>query len=137
MVGLRQDDQAQAVEDGQAGGDPRRRDAAGGRLDAIPKRSTIILANSKGRPWTSDGFRSSFWTALDKVGIEDLRFHDLRGTAVTRLALSGCSVPQIAAITGHSLKDVEALLDAHYLGGRAELAEQAALMLESRFGEKQ
>jgi len=28
-----------------------------------------------------------------------------------------------------------ALLDAHYLGGRIELAEQAALTLESRYGE--
>ncbi len=43
-------------------------------------------------------------------------------------------MPEIAAITGHSLKDVEALLDAHYLDGRVELAEQAALKLESRFG---
>ena len=40
-----------------------------------------------------------------------------------------------ASITGHSLKDVEAILDRHYLGGRFELAEQAALKLESRFGE--
>jgi integrase len=28
-------------------------------------------------------------------------FHDLRGTAVTRLALMGCTEIQIAAITGH------------------------------------
>jgi hypothetical protein len=41
---------------------------------------------------------------------------------------------EIARITGHSLKDVEALLDAHYLGGRIELAEQSALKLESRYG---
>ena len=104
------------------------------RLEGIPKRSTIILANSKGTPWTSDGFRSSFWTACEKAGIEDLRFHDLRGTAVTRLAIAGCSVAEIAAITGHSLKDVETILDRHYLGGRVELAEQAVLKLESRFG---
>ena len=51
------------------------------------------------------------------------------------MILAITQVPQIAAFTGHSLKDVEALLDAHYLGGQVELAEQAALMLESRFGE--
>jgi integrase len=63
---------------------------------------------------------------------EDLHFHDLRGTAVTRLALSGCTVPEIAAITGHSPRDVEAILEAHYLGGRVELAEQAMMKLDAR-----
>ena len=29
-------------------------------LDATPKRSTIILTNSDGKPWTSDGFRASW-----------------------------------------------------------------------------
>ena len=32
-----------------------------------------------------------------------------RGTAVTRLALIGVEVPEIAAITGHSLRDVHAI----------------------------
>jgi hypothetical protein len=30
-------------------------------------------------------------------------------------------MPEIATITGHSLKDVEAILDAHYLGGTTRL----------------
>jgi hypothetical protein len=38
-------------------------------------------------------------------------FHDLRGTAVTRLALVGCIEAEIAAITGHSLRDVGRILD--------------------------
>jgi hypothetical protein len=58
----------------------------------------------------------------------------LRGTAVTRLALAGCTVPQIAAITGHTLKDVEAILDAHYLGGVVELAEAAIVKLNAVHG---
>jgi hypothetical protein len=33
-------------------------------LDATPKRSTIILTNSDGKPWTSDGFRASWGKAL-------------------------------------------------------------------------
>ena len=65
---------------------------------------------------------------------QDLHFHDLRGTAVTRLALSGCTVPQIAAITGHSSRDVDAILEAHYLGGRLELAEQAIVKLNAQYG---
>jgi len=50
------------------------------------------------------------------------------------LALSGCTVPQIAAITGHSLRDVEAILEAHDLGGAIELAEQAIVKLNAQYG---
>jgi integrase len=62
----------------------------------------------------------------------NLTFHDLRGSAVTRLALAGASVPEIAGVTGHSLKDVETILDRHYLGGRAVLAETAIRRLERK-----
>jgi hypothetical protein len=41
-------------------------------------------------------------------------------------------VQQIAAGTGHSLKDVEAILDAHYLRRDIKLAEAAVLKLEPR-----
>jgi hypothetical protein len=33
-----------------------------------------------------------------------------------RLAIAGAAVPQIATFTGHRLRAVEAILDAHYLG---------------------
>lgn len=101
-------------------------------LDAAAqsKKTTTILANTRGRSWTEDGFRASWGKACRSAGIEGLTFHDIRGTAVTRLALAGCSTSQIASITGHALKDVEHILDAHYLGGRVELAEQAMAKLE-------
>jgi integrase len=106
-------------------------------LDKLPRLCPVILTSTKHkRPWTSDGFDSSWQKAKEKAGIEDLTFHDLRGTAVTRLAMSGCNNSQIASITGHSLRDVDAILDAHYLGGRAELAEQAIAKLEDYQGRK-
>ena len=51
---------------------------------------------------------------------------------MVRLALAEATVPQIATFTGHSLKDVEAILDAHYLGRDVQLAEAAVLKLEKR-----
>lgn len=60
----------------------------------------------------------------------DLTFHDLRGAAVTRLALAGCSEAEIATITGHSMKDVGSILDAHYLHRDSRLAESAIPKLE-------
>ncbi len=77
--------------------------------------SMTILETTRGTPWTSDGFKTSWGKDTRKAGIDGLTFHDLRGTAITRLALAGCSVPEIATITGHSLNTVNALLDAHYL----------------------
>jgi integrase len=99
-------------------------------LDATPKRSTIILTNSDGAPWTSDGFRASWGKASKRAGIIGLTFHDLRGTAVTRLAVAECTEPEIAAITGHSLRDVRSILDAHYLHRDPALAESAIRKLE-------
>ena len=97
--------------------------------------ATTILTNTRGNPWTEDGFRASWSKTFTKAKLaDDLHFHDLRGTAVTRLALAGCTVPQIAAITGHTLKDVEAILDAHYLGGAIELAEAAIVKLNAVYG---
>lgn len=88
--------------------------------------ATTLLVNSRGRAWTSDGFDSSFQKTKKKLKIEGVTFHDLRGTSVTYLALAGCTSPEIASFTGHSLDDVNSILDAHYMGGRAKLAVQAA-----------
>jgi integrase len=105
-------------------------------IDARRASEGTILRNSFGEPWTGDGFRASWGKAFERAGLGDvdLHFHDLRGTAVTRLALSECTVPQIAAITGHSPRDVDAILEAHYLGGKVELAEQAIVKLNAQYG---
>jgi integrase len=89
-----------------------------------------ILRTSRGTTWTEDGFRSSFAAAKDDASIEGLTFHDTRGTAVTRLALAGSSEAEIATITGHSLKTVSEILDAHYLSRDVVLAESAIAKLE-------
>ena len=101
-------------------------------LDRSDRRSPVILTTSHGTPWTSDGFRTSWAKACRKAGIAGLTFHDLRGSAVVRLALADATVPQIATFTGHSLHDVEAILDAHYLGRDVKLAEIAVMKLETR-----
>lgn len=98
----------------------------------MPRGEGTILVNSDGEPWTEDGFRSSWGEACKKAGVVGVTYHDLRGTAVTRLALVGCTEPEIAAITGHTLSEVRSILDAHYLHRDPALAENAIRKLETR-----
>jgi integrase len=102
-------------------------------LDEVAKHKLgpLILTSSEKRPWTPDGFRASWRKACGKAGIVGVTFNDLRGTAVTRLALVGCSEPEIASITGHSLRDVRSILDQHYLHRDPALAASAIKKLEA------
>jgi integrase len=101
-------------------------------LDAAKRESSVILVNLDGKPWTPDGFRASWAKACKRAGVEGLTFHDLRGTAVTRLALAGATEAEIATLTGHSLRDVRTILDANYLQRDPALAESAIRKLEMR-----
>jgi hypothetical protein len=49
-----------------------------------------------------------------------------------RLPSSAYDGARIATSTGHSLRDVEAILDAHYFGRDVNLAEIAIMKLETR-----
>ena len=100
-------------------------------LDANRKQSPLILLNSRGQPWTSHAFQAAFGTAARKAGIVGLTFHDLRGSAITRLALAGCSEPEIATLSGHSLRDVRTVLEKFYLHRDPKLAESAIRKLEA------
>ncbi|MDF0491174.1 tyrosine-type recombinase/integrase [Sphingomonas sp. H39-1-10] len=108
-------------------------DALKGKYEAEGKPlPETILVTMRGTAWTSDGFRTSWRKGCAKAGVAGLTFHDLRGTVVTRLAIAGASVPQIATITGHSLRDVEAILDAHYLLRDGAMANSAIALLETK-----
>jgi integrase len=69
-------------------------------LDATPKHSPIMLTTIDGKPWTPDGFRASWGKACKRVGVSGVTFHDLRGTAVTRLALVEATEAEIATSPG-------------------------------------
>jgi integrase len=95
-------------------------------LESAPRRSTLILTNSRGKPWTSDGFRTSWHKTAKAAGVQGVTFNDLRGTAVTRLAEAGCTVPEIASITGHTLKSAATILERY----RARTHRQASAAIE-------
>ncbi|MEC9369540.1 MAG: tyrosine-type recombinase/integrase [Pseudomonadota bacterium] len=98
-------------------------------LEQCPRTSPVILTNSKGLPWRPNAFRKAWGGASRKAGLRDLTFHDLRGTAVTRLSEAECTPQEIATITGHSLRDVGAILD-RYSARTDKLAIAAIAKLE-------
>jgi integrase len=101
-------------------------------LDATERQSPLILTNTRGRPYSENGFRASWGKTCDKAGISGKTFHDLRGTAVTRMAIAECTEPEIAAVTGHSIADVRSILEKHYLKRDPTLAANAITKLERR-----
>jgi len=80
-------------------------------LARIPTRSPIVLTNSKGRPWSNDGFGSMFNNAKIAAGIgPELHFHDLRGTAATRFYTAGLPLRVIGEILGWTEASVDHII---------------------------
>ena len=108
----------------------RRLDAAARRWKAAGKTSDYAHMNeSTWEKWNHYTYRQLF----RKVRVEakarvpscmTIMEKDLRATAVTWLALAGCTIPQICAITGHSLKTATEILK-HYLALHPEMATTA------------
>jgi integrase len=52
-------------------------------------------------PYSTDAISAAFTRACRLLGIEDLRFHDLRHEGISRLFEMGRTIPQVAAVSGH------------------------------------
>ncbi|ABC22541.1 Phage integrase [Rhodospirillum rubrum ATCC 11170] len=102
--------------------------------------ATLLLCDSTNQPWREDHFRHVFAEIRSKaadlwhtfflddgssVAMLDLQFMHLRHTAVTELAIAGCTVLQIAGITGHTPKSVTTIIN-RYLVASSDLAAAAA-----------
>lgn len=65
----------------------------------------IILRQSQGQerifPYLSESVSSSFQRATKSIGIDNLRFHDLRHDGVSRLFEAKYSIEQVALVSGH------------------------------------
>lgn len=102
-------------------------------LGRIPRRSPVILTNSRGQPWTTDGFGSSFNKAKIKASMksdDDLNFHDLRGTAATRFYREELSERVIAEIMGWEEEHVAKIIRRYV--GRHAATRAAIIQLNAR-----
>ncbi len=75
--------------------------------------------------------RTPWETALKKAGIEDFRFHDLRHSAASYLAMNGASLAEIAEVLGHKTL---AMVKRYAHLSEAHTAKVVARMNERIFG---
>lgn len=100
-------------------------------IDRLPRRAVTMLTNTRGCPWTSTGFQTSWRQVLSRIGIAGLTYHDLRGTFITARRREGATAEQIASISGHSLHEVNAVLERHYLADDQAAGDAVILGIKS------
>jgi integrase len=78
-------------------------------IAATPIGHLTLLTTKSGKSYGANDFSEQFRSWCDAAGLpQHCVFHGLRKAALTRLADAGCTVHEIAAISGHaSLKEVE------------------------------
>ena len=94
-----------------------------------------LVLNSRGRPYTNDGFRTMLWKlvhGLEVTGkvMPGLTFHGLRHTAATTLAELGASPHEIAALLGHRSLIMATLYSQE--ANREKLGEAAIIRLNPK-----
>lgn len=90
---------------------PRLKDPSGARVDVpfrytqeawgIVERQPVVDGESRIFPYNARSIGTAFTRACKMLGITDLRFHDLRHTAVTRLFGRGYQVHEVPAFSLH------------------------------------
>ena len=100
-------------------------------LALCERRGVCVLTTKAGRPWNTHSFRHAFKDAARACGLPDeLRFNDLRGSALKAFADAGASELEIRAISGHSMKALPGALGS-YIDAWKSLAEAAVRKREN------
>jgi site-specific recombinase XerD len=65
-------------------------------------RSKLVFCNENGSALKIDQLHERLWGACRRAGIREIRWHDLRHTFASHLAMRGVHIPQIQQWMGHS-----------------------------------
>jgi integrase len=95
------------------------------RGDTIPLAAAPIIRAPHGAAYTKDNFEHRFRDICRAAGIpSDLQFRDIRRTAATELAEGEATVPETAAVTGHSIAHSARMMDT-YIRSNYSMAQNA------------
>jgi integrase len=87
--------------------------------------TSLVFPGREGKAAASP--RNAFECACERAGVKDFRFHDLRHTAASYLAMNGATVAEIAGVLGHKtlamVKRYTHLSDTHLSGVVARMNE--------------
>jgi integrase len=73
-----------------------------------PANHLTLLTTQTGKPFSAAGFGNWFRDRCNEAGLAHCSAHGLRKAAARRLAEAGCTMHEIAAITGHaSLSEIQ------------------------------
>jgi integrase len=89
------------------------------RIKASPQPDELVFG-------ITDNFKRAFRTACKMAGLDDLRYHDLRHVAATRLIQAGLPREQVGRILGHT----QANTTYRYINVDAETIHRAAELLD-------
>jgi integrase len=103
-------------------------------IAACPSEHLTFLVTSTGRPYSEREFNRWFGAAVKAAGLPAACVpHGLRKACARRLAEAGCSVAQIAAITGHmTLKEIQHYTKAYDRKRAARDAMAKLMVVETR-----
>jgi integrase len=71
-----------------------------------PEPDALVFTSPEGYPLRRGKFRHRWSAACRKVGVEGLRFHDLRGSGATWAAHAGATVRELMDRLGHSTPEI-------------------------------
>lgn len=102
------------------------------RLDALPPENLILVTHDNtGKKWNSVMFSKRFRILADEIGLNEHNFKHLRHMFVIDAERAGSTASDIAAVTGHSRKTVQTMIDAHYgIDRDKEVADKTITRLE-------
>jgi integrase len=91
----------------------------------------LVVCGPDGRPRPPNGFTAAFRRLVKRVGLEPMRFHDLRHTHASHLLRAGVDLKTVSARLGHSTAVMTLDVYGHVLPGAQE---QAAKVVDEILG---
>lgn len=94
----------------------------------VKNKINLVFVNQMGKYSGTESIRYPFKIIHNKLGLENCRFYDLRGTYATKILRSGAEIRDVADLLGH--RKIETTED-YYISSTEETRKKANELLEN------